>query len=44
MLILSDLVNALISLIIIIIALRIKIIPNWIGFVLGFIPLFLFFK
>ena len=44
MLILSDLVNALISLIIIIIALRIKIIPNWIGLVLGiysFIPFFL---
>ena len=44
MFILSDLVNALISLIIIIIALRIKIIPNWIAFVLGiysFIPFFL---
>ena len=42
MLILSDLVNALISLIIIIIALRIKIIPNWIDLFLVFIPLFLF--
>lgn len=44
MLILSDLVNALISLIIIIIALRIKIIPNWIGLVLGiysFVPFIL---